>query len=345
MPATGRRAFTLVELLVVISIIGILVALLLPAVHRTREAGRRVKCQNNLKQLGIAVTTYQTVHTVYPAAGIVDYDPNGNIWTGSFQPRKGKMFSWVVLILPQLEQMPVYSKFDFTRTVLDQPANPQAIPLEPMICPSDASGSARYFHDTRLTEGKRFAKGNYAAYCSPFHTDLTNVFPGALSGHRRQKRAHIRDGLTHTILISEVRARAHPQDQRGAWALPWTGSSLLAFDMHQRIGQDGLFQIEPRSLGVTQPPNNEGPNQDMLYLCPDEKGAQLDGTPCFVYSEGGGVNHYLSAAPRSQHPRGVNVVFMGGRMAFLPNDVDEIAMAYMISINDGHNVDSSEHVR
>jgi prepilin-type processing-associated H-X9-DG protein len=91
------------------------------------------------------------------------------------------------------------------------------------------------------------------------------------------------------------------------------------------------------SLGFTQPPNNRGANVDMLYDCPadDLAKAQLEGMPCGVFNFNyGDPSHYLSAAPRSQHTGGVNVAFMDGRLGFLVDDVDEYAMAYLVSSND-----------
>jgi prepilin-type N-terminal cleavage/methylation domain-containing protein len=97
-----RAAFTLVELLVVIAIIGILVALLLPAVQAAREAARRSQCQNNLKQLALAILNYESSNKELPPGGITE----GPLGTPSGA-------GWTILILPQLEEQPLYDKYDF----------------------------------------------------------------------------------------------------------------------------------------------------------------------------------------------------------------------------------------
>lgn len=330
MPRRLRRAFTLVELLVVIAIIGVLVALLLPAVQAARESARRLQCTNNLKQLTLAIINYETQMGVYPAAGIV---------ANPSDLRSGKQFSWIVLLLPMLEQQNLANQFDFKVDVFSQSNNPQATHLAMLQCPSD-NARGLFLNDSDLTKGKKFAKGNYAAYCSPFHTDLMHVYPGALVAHQGQCVADIRDGTTNTVVVSEVRVRANDQDQRGAWALPWTGSTLLAFDVHHD-GVDGAgYKVHPASLGQTQPPNNQGPNIDMLYKCTDLAGAQLARMPCNNF--GGGSFAYLSAAPRSNHPGGVHMSLLDGSVRFVGNAVDETTMAYMISINDGHVVQTNK---
>ncbi|MHC4178283.1 MAG: DUF1559 family PulG-like putative transporter, partial [Planctomycetota bacterium] len=219
-----RSGFTLIELLVVIAIIGILIALLLPAVQSTREGARRIQCANNLKQLALAMHNYEESHGVLPPSGIVAESSE------TFDCRSGKMFSWVVLILPQIELKSLNAEFDSRVSVLSQRTEPQATHLAPLLCPS-GSARGKFFRDVGLTRGKRFAKGNYAAYVSPFHTDEQPRHPGALVG-TGQPLKNISDGLSNTLMLSEIRVRPHEQDQRGAWALPWTGASLLAFDMH-----------------------------------------------------------------------------------------------------------------
>ncbi|HTN75062.1 MAG TPA: DUF1559 domain-containing protein, partial [Pirellulaceae bacterium] len=183
MQSQRQRAFTLVELLVVIAIIGVLVQLLLPAVQAAREAGRRMSCQNNLKQLQLALHTYESSLQVFPPAGILDKPTD---------LRSGKMFSWIVMILPQIEQQSLYDTYDFKVDALNQSKEPQATPLATLMCPSDQA-RGKFYADSSFTNSKRFAKGNYAAYCSPMHTDTMVDFPGALVAHRGQTPADIRD--------------------------------------------------------------------------------------------------------------------------------------------------------
>ncbi len=107
-----RRGFTLVELLVVIAIIGILVALLLPAVQAAREAGRRSSCGNNLKQLGLAMHTYNDAKKMFPPGGANDQTTNG--WGTAGPGGLAWGSSWNVYILPQLEQSAIFDRYDFS---------------------------------------------------------------------------------------------------------------------------------------------------------------------------------------------------------------------------------------
>lgn len=104
--ATRQRAFTLVELLVVIAIIGVLVALLLPAVQAAREAARRSQCENNLRNLALGALNHKTATKVFPRS----YDGFGGS-SSSATPQKKNGSSWIVSTFPYIEQQSLYSQF------------------------------------------------------------------------------------------------------------------------------------------------------------------------------------------------------------------------------------------
>ena len=127
-----RGAFTLVELLVVIAIIGILIALLLPAVQAAREAARRMQCTNNLKQIALALHNYHDTHRALP------FGSGGRIGT----PGYAIAGTWPAMILPFVEQRSLYDLFDF-KVAMDDAANAEAVRtvVAVYICPSDPQGS------------------------------------------------------------------------------------------------------------------------------------------------------------------------------------------------------------
>jgi prepilin-type N-terminal cleavage/methylation domain-containing protein/prepilin-type processing-associated H-X9-DG protein len=108
-----RRGFTLIELLVVIAIIGVLVALLLPAVQAAREAARRSQCTNNLKQIGLALHNYHSVHDIFPQGGSVNMSDQ----PGGFQYYSWNNWSVQSMLLPFMEQQPLYNRANFNWAV------------------------------------------------------------------------------------------------------------------------------------------------------------------------------------------------------------------------------------
>lgn len=350
----GVRGFTLVELLVVIAIIGVLISLLLPAVQAARESARRIQCTNNLKQIALAALNYESSAGELPRSGnfgvdelrIGDGDAAIDYLVADHQ--QGLQTSWAVDLLPFVEQKNLYDAFDFNDDAFNQERDPQATAVAGYLCPSDEA-SGRYFSDDTLTQGKRFAKGNYAAYVSPYHIDMQLVYPGALIA-TGQPLSRVTDGTSTTIAFSEVRTLDLEQDERGAWTLPWAGASLLSFDMHHKCNngritcpEDRFFRADfEKSVGLTQRPNSTGgPVKDTLHLCDGgsdhQNQADLSGMPCTQWAWPIGVRGYYSASPRSLHTGGVNVAYLDGHTEFVIDTVDELAFAYQVSINDGQS--------
>jgi prepilin-type N-terminal cleavage/methylation domain-containing protein len=335
----GARAFTLVELLVVIAIIGALVALLLPAVQAARETARRTQCVNNLKQVALAVLNYESAHAMLPAAGSfapesesVKFSSVGGYFRVDL--RSGTNRSWLVEALPYVEQQQLFEQFDPALHVSANLGNPQAAQPQALLCPSDQAFGRFYSYRNGSADSVPFGKGNYAAYTGPFHVDDFHT-PGAIRPFPQPLRKII-DGVAQTLALSEVRTRDHEFDQRGAWALPWTASSLLSFDAHPIWYDQGRgdepdtyteFIFTSRSAGRTQRPNSE--MQDVLYECPDPVGEQIERMPC-IQTEG-----YRSASPRSNHPGGVDAAFLDASVHFIQDDVDEALLAHLICISDG----------
>lgn len=321
-----RRGFTLVELLVVIAIIGILVALLLPAVQSARESGRRISCANNLKQLGLALHNYHDTQQRLPPSAVVA--PGSSPYGGSFNQRSGKMFSWAVFVLPYIEKGNSFDQIDLTQTVLAQSAATLAMRPSFMLCPSDSNSRGSFYQDATFTNNKRLAKGNYAAYVSPYHIELQEDYPGALVAHKPHTFASILDGTASTVILAEILTRDVLVDQRGAWMLGWNAASLLAFDMHSRT--NGIYSPDPASVGWTQFPNNKrGPNMDTLYNCQNPAQSQAQGMPCLTQPG------WDSSAPRSRHANLVNVALLDGTVRSIRDNIDEYEFARLISINDG----------
>lgn len=150
-----RAAFTLVELLVVIAIIGVLVALLLPAVQAAREAARRSSCQNNLRQIGLAFHNFHDTSNNFPPLRLAGGDGWASCW---------------VLVLPYMEQQNVYNQWDLTKRYSQQSVNARQVHIKNLLCPGrrtpkDFSVSEQwYVQDSTLPPEPRSAEGAQARF-------------------------------------------------------------------------------------------------------------------------------------------------------------------------------------
>jgi prepilin-type N-terminal cleavage/methylation domain-containing protein len=205
-----HQGFTLVELLVVIAIIGILVALLLPAVQAAREAARRMKCSNHLKQIGLALHNYHDVHKVFPSGWVHPGASNLECW------------SWSVLILPFMEQSPMHDKLEVHHWNLYQGMQSTVgarikglveTPIDIYICPSDTgylrpglihnnrnfSGSAGY----NAIGGYRPGVTSYVGVMGHRDTAGINANSGVFFGNSAVSFKDILDGTSNTAAVGE----------------------------------------------------------------------------------------------------------------------------------------------
>ena len=197
--SSDRRphGFTLVELLVVIAIIGILIALLLPAVQAAREAARRMQCCNNLKQIGLALHNYHATHNVFPRS---QRTPPGDIY--------GSWWSWSALILPHMEQCIAHEQIDFNysfNNLVNEQAVKQFIPA--YQCPS-APDNILVPHTTVFAGDEDCAETNYVAIATHRNTDEApyahdNDGSGVMHDNTSHPISDITDGTSNTLMVGE----------------------------------------------------------------------------------------------------------------------------------------------
>jgi prepilin-type N-terminal cleavage/methylation domain-containing protein len=229
-----RRGFTLVELLVVIAIIGVLVALLLPAVQMAREAARATQCKNNFKQLGLALHQYHDTHNVLPPGWLAD-EPEG-------EPGWG----WATHLLPYLEQKNLEEGLIKRHLPIADSANQKAreTVLPFMLCPSDPApklftlgGGGGHDHDEdaahhhSVDEGValfQIARSNYVGVFGTLEIEDNAIAgDGTFFFRSRTRFSQVTDGLSNTIMIGERRAK------RGGSL--WQGVVSLANEPMARI--------------------------------------------------------------------------------------------------------------
>ena len=335
-----RSGFTLVELLVVIAIIGLLVALLLPAVQQAREAGRRVQCTNNLKQIGIALANHIDVHGRFPVQIMMPYAQAGNDpLTGGAQNPFGP--NWVVFLLPFLEQQKAFEDADpasypGTNNLADLSSydlswrKVRSLNLPGFRCPTD-SGSEAPFNDPNGNPPEaNWARGNYASSSGsadidhhikgdngvpnpPYPNQLSKGPVMAIDFGARPK--DIVDGLAFTFAVHEVRVGVSPADRRGVWAMGFPGASVVC------AGRDS-----------NPTPNNHLDNADEIQGCDNFWYAGIgskDQMGCRTGDTWG-----MAAQARSRHPGGVNACFCDGHVQFIADTITQRTWVLLQSTND-----------
>jgi prepilin-type N-terminal cleavage/methylation domain-containing protein len=342
-PARGSgllNGFTLVELLVVIAIIGVLVALLLPAVQAAREAARRAHCQSNIKNVGLAVLNYESARQKFPLGMSFD----AKLYRSKVQNQlKEYGPNWIIYILPYLEQQATYNAFNLKlpinndgagvspADVRNQNARGASIPV--LLCPSDSYNQTRY--EGKITfHGGNWARGNYACNsggnfigaggCSAragetysactAGPDETGTIPdddgwqndlrrGVMGPNISVQLKEITDGTSKTIMVGEIRAGLSEKDSRGTWAFGHAGGSLLS-----------IFG----SGGDANGPNACYPSADDVYS--DVCGTDLAQSQCMdCFGSGGGADQ---ATVRSLHQGGVFVAMCDGSVTFVSDDIE-----------------------
>ncbi len=323
MKSNGRTGFTLVELLVVIAIIGILIALLLPAVQAAREAARRIQCTNNLKQVGLALLNYHDTYGVLPVG---QYGHNNLPWPAAGNPG----ISAHTMILPFLEQANTFDNYDFS-VGQNHPKNYAAVRAEISAyqCPTDDSSGRRFGNDfSRSNVVVCFGSNAMTASAGPLYsraTDLTTDGAFQVGGGPNRdsirKLVEILDGTSHTVFASEVLSGkvdtvppSRIWDARGLWS--WSGMGAISYTHrntpNSSVG-DAMWAGADTECTDTPP---EMP-------CDNTRGTQ--------YNE-------HQAAARSRHPGGVNVVFGDGHVTFVSDSIDLVTWQWLAAIADGHVV-------
>ncbi len=209
-----RRGFTLIELLVVIAIIAVLLALLVPAVQKVRDAAARLQCQNNLKQMGLASHNYHDAQQTLPP---------GYYATASY-PDTYPGWGWGAFLLPYLEQDNLYRQIDFNAPVQSSAAS--QVVLRAFLCPQDTAPPVAFqLTDAGFNPIGLAAPSSYAATVGP-DADEADCFAGQGVFYRNSqtKLTDISDGTSQTVMLGE---RAWSQGQ-GIWAGAPSGAVLRA---------------------------------------------------------------------------------------------------------------------
>jgi prepilin-type N-terminal cleavage/methylation domain-containing protein len=302
------QGFTLVELLVVIAIIGVLVALLLPAVQSAREASRRMQCQNNLKQIGLALHNHESARGKLPPLG--DYISAGSSVYWSIQVR----------LLPYIEQSNLHNLVDFKVPISSQP-HIARIRLPHLICPSEINDRER-----RDSPAFTHYPLNYGANAGDWHiaqppSDRGN---GVFLYNRPTRLAEITDGLSNTLGMAEVKAFTPYLRDSGIPSslvpIPQSPSQVSAFGGEFKPDSGHTEWVDARThqtgFTTTFTPNTHVPHSDNGKLYDIDFNSMREGRSATLPT-------YAVITTRSYHVGGVQVLLMDGSVHFVGNSIDQ----------------------
>jgi prepilin-type N-terminal cleavage/methylation domain-containing protein/prepilin-type processing-associated H-X9-DG protein len=319
-----RSAFTLIELLVVVAIIGVLIALLLPAVQKVREAGNRAKCQNNLKQIGLAMYLYHDTENCVPRG----------TWNDPAKPGAAPRITYMLFLYPGLEQDNLFKKFnqhppDGTGDAYgghvawcgnpnsNAPDAPTSIVIPSLLCPSDGLGANPVTYDTDLEYYGTWSKTNYLGFFGD--KNYGAIWPKtayqskkAIFGFDYGARfSDVTDGLSNTLAIGEY-LTGLPVDPIADH--DWRGVSW--------IDVPGCSQIYTQAT-----PNSSTLDLLGVGYCYSNPALNL---PCDH-----STLDLTTAASRSRHPGGVNALFADGSVHFIRETIDLATWQALGSIQEG----------
>jgi prepilin-type N-terminal cleavage/methylation domain-containing protein/prepilin-type processing-associated H-X9-DG protein len=302
-----RSGFTLIELLVVIAIIAVLVAILLPAVQQAREAARSSQCKNNLKQLGVALHSYHETYGMFPADAIWVVNPGASA--------EARNYSWLVGLLPYIEQSAVFNKIDFSRPLWNQQVNNmpvQGIKIQTLFCPSDSAYE-------NLSHG--IACTSYAGSQGYDWWARDDQHGGVFSLARFTRIAQIKDGTSNTIMVGETCSSG------------FTGSNESGGGQ-LRVGGDRVFRsalvatqnhpVTMNAIGVGRFPDNT-PAADPPFWW---RAAPYAWSPTYM-SHLGMNSEWVSAG--SEHEGGANFLFADGAVKFVTENIQAVPYGHLDS--------------
>jgi prepilin-type N-terminal cleavage/methylation domain-containing protein/prepilin-type processing-associated H-X9-DG protein len=323
----GKAGFTLVELLVVIAIIGILIALLLPAIQAAREAARRSQCSNNLKQLGTALQSHHQVYNRFPYGADVG-DPN-SAWMSTISSKNHGSF--IVRLLPYLELQQIYKQCKFNADTFYQSilgsgvyVCQQRLPM--LTCPSDDPpqdwhGNPLYWGSATSTQNMKVATSNYGASMGSqlFSTPYAgNVFLGFDAVHQIRYpsdgtgaswHGHDVTGKQISGVFSHLRWAANIKD-----ILDGTSNTIALGEVRPKCSwhvRDGWMHINSLWIATAAPINYPS--------CPDEPGFDSVNTDINQNWDG---KWGCEQGFKSRHRPGCHFVFCDGSVHFLNENID-----------------------